>query len=107
MGKDEKKMTAYIDLEAAVSAVKGVIGDLDHECKSMMDFYCALRKIPAADVAPVVHAKPVLIFDDPFTGRRFTTCSNCNEKIGQRYRYCKHCGAKMTGGDDSEPFYRK
>ena len=98
---------AYIDQQAAVDAVKEVIGNLDHECKPMMDFYCALWNVPAADVALVVHAKAVMIFDDPFTGRRFTTCSNCNEKIGQRDRYCKHCGAKMAGGDDSEPLYRK
>ena len=29
------------------------------------------------------------------TGRRFTTCSNCNGKIGPKDRYCKHCGAQM------------
>lgn len=89
---------AYIDQKAAVDAVKKVIGNLDHECKPMMDFYSALWNVPAADVAPVVHAEPVMIFDDPFTGRRFTTCTHCNGKIGKRDRYCKHCGAKMDGG---------
>lgn len=45
---------AYIDQKAAVDAVKKVIGNLDHECKPMMDFYSALWNVPAADVAPVV-----------------------------------------------------
>lgn len=57
-----------------------------------------IDQMPAADVAPVVHAQPVLFFDDPFTGRRFTTCSNCDGKIGKRDRYCRHCGARMDGG---------
>ena len=89
---------AYIDQKAAVDSVKKVIGNLDHECKPMMDFYSALWNVPSADVAPVVHAEPVMIFDDPFTGRRFTTCSHCDGKIGKTDRYCKHCGAKMDGG---------
>lgn len=54
---EENRMAEYIDREAAVAAVKDVIGDLDHECKSMMDFYCALRKIQAANVAPVVRCR--------------------------------------------------
>lgn len=57
-----------------------------------------LRNAPAADVAPVVFSRPVRVFDDPFTGRRFTTCAHCDGKIGPRDRYCKHCGAKMHGG---------
>ena len=61
-------------------------------------FETLIESVPAADVAPVVHAEPVMIFDDPFTGRRFTTCSHCDGKIGKRDRYCKHCGAKMNGG---------
>ena len=51
---------AYIDQKAAVDAVKKVIGNLDHECKPMMDFYSALWNVPAADVAPVVHETPML-----------------------------------------------
>ena len=48
---------AYIDQKAAVDAVKKVIGNLDHECKPMMDFYSALWNVPAADVAPVVRCR--------------------------------------------------
>ena len=56
------------------------------------------REKTELDVAPVVFSRPVRVFDDPFTGRRFTTCAHCDGKIGPRDRYCKHCGAKMHGG---------
>ena len=97
-------MAEYIDLEAAVDAVKGVIGDLDHECKSMMDFYCALRKIPAADVAPVVNGHWMRT-PHCFMGKRCYECSKCysdpfwNEhRITEKYPRCPNCGAKMDGG---------
>lgn len=50
-------MAEYIDRKAAIAAVKLIIGDQDHECKAMMDFYHALWNIPAADVAPVVRCR--------------------------------------------------
>lgn len=55
---------------------------------------------PAADVAPVVHARwenysPVTI-----------KCSRCGHVIHDwRYsecKYCPNCGAKMNGGDEHE-----
>ena len=53
--------------------------------------------IPAADVRPVVYADPVRIFNDPYTGRMFTTCSRCTGKISPKDKFCKHCGADMRG----------
>lgn len=41
-------------------------------------------------------AEAVKIFDDPYTGRRFTTCSWCRDKISPKDKYCKHCGAKIV-----------
>lgn len=46
-------------------------------------------------VESVVHGRPVKIFNDPWTGRLFTTCSVCNGKISPKDDFCKHCGAKM------------
>lgn len=98
----------YIDQQAAVSAVREVIGNLDHECKPMMDFYSALWRVPAADVAPVVHGRWELIRGGEFTsafkcsvcGRR--VCVSCDSEktifyLKDRYPYC-NCGAKMDGG---------
>lgn len=95
-------MAEYIEREAILNRLNkvhmdnrpfdaGVQFGVDHAISCVIE-------APSADVAPVVHAEPVMIFDDPFTGRRFTTCSHCDGKIGKRDRYCKHCGAKMDGG---------
>ena len=54
-----------------------------------------LSDIPAADVRPAVYADPVRIFNDPFTGKMFTTCSRCSGKISPKDKFCKHCGADM------------
>lgn len=60
-----------------------------------------LEKLPAADVAPVVHGRWV-------DGK----CSNCGVDIPtddahdaifeNECRFCYYCGAKMDGGDSDE-----
>lgn len=52
-----------------------------------------LDKIPAADVAPVVHAKWENRMID---GQEKACCSRCGHP-NKQYRppYCPHCGAKM------------
>lgn len=42
-----------------------------------------------------VHARAVKRYTDPHTGLKYTTCSACEEKIGPRDTWCKHCGAKL------------
>ena len=100
-------MAEYIDREAAIAAVKLIIGDQDHECKAMMDFYHALWNIPAADVAPVLRGKNVTSMHpvDEFI------CSECGVDITDfcrydpkedacyeyEFKYCPYCGAKMDG----------
>ena len=63
-----------------------------------------LEKLPAADVAPVVHGRwemrPTGIATD--TGPEYKAyCTVCNEP-NKQYQppFCPHCGAKMDGGDD-------
>ena len=93
-------MAEYIDREAAIVAVKQIIGDQDHECKAVMDFYCALRNIPSANVAPVVHGWWEYIGTDE-KGHVFI-CSNCRNRIGldAEIDFCPNCGAKMDGDAD-------
>lgn len=59
-----------------------------------------IRKIPAADVAPVVHGEWC------WKGK-FKACSRCgsyvewNETLGANFwKYCPYCGAKMDGGNN-------
>ena len=56
-----------------------------------------IKQIPAADVVEVVHGSPVKVFEDPWTGKMFTTCSRCDGKISPKDKWCKHCGAKIDG----------
>lgn len=65
-----------------------------------------LEKLPAADVAPVVHGKWIVRFDGPYKRRR-CYCSHCGKHNGvggiaknQEKPYCPNCGAKMDGGDN-------
>lgn len=94
-------MAEYIDRKAAIAAVKLIIGDQDHECKAMMDFYHALWNIPAADVAPVAHGK--WEHDERYEDWADQyLCSVCKYRaltdgdyIHKLSAYCPTCGAKM------------
>ena len=61
----------------------------------------AIRKQPAADVAPVVHGR--WMHEETEGGFPTWKCSRCGH--GTNYDpngidlYCYHCGAKMDGGD--------
>lgn len=63
-----------------------------------------IKKLPAVDAAPVVHARWVWADDG------YCRCSNCTQKapVMTQYQdeptttmtdYCPHCGAKMDGGE--------
>lgn len=65
----------------------------------------AIRDIPAADVAPVLHGK----WESFAHGSNARTCSNChisqtvnvyNDEV--MYNYCPYCGAKMDGGKNND-----
>ncbi len=69
----------------------------DETKQILNDIIEQVRALPAADVAPVIHAK-WLDFSDPVLKWQFTCyCSNCHEKSIRRYPYCPGCGAKMDG----------
>lgn len=67
-------------------------GNYKEALKILLD---KIESIPAADVRLVVHARPVKFFNDPWTGKKYTTCSACDGKIGPKDNFCKHCGAMM------------
>lgn len=107
-------MAEYIEREAAVT----VCDKQYKECLRKSDFcgdtvawnICAdIKAIPAADVAPVVHAR----WDDSgrYTfpgGSTAVRCTKCgcalteSEYHLQNWNYCPVCGAKMDGGDSDE-----
>lgn len=85
-------MAEYIEREAFIEAVKDI---------PMWGSVAAMLadSIPAADVAPVVHAQWI---ED---GSGIIICPECKRGynlIAKYNHYCPHCGAKMDGGADHE-----
>ena len=57
-----------------------------------------INKIPAADVAPVVHGK----WDDSFDGITpvCSVCGHTHKCFNRTPNYCPNCGAKMDEASD-------
>lgn len=101
-------MAEFISREATIKRIKEVycIG-----CNSYNGVRCRacgtgdaidmIEDAPAADVAPVVHARWVSFLDgDHIMPERYYRCSRCGRVESRRQPYC-HCGAKMDGGADN------
>ena len=62
-----------------------------------------IEKLPAADVAPVVHGRWIERKSFHAEGGISATCSACQidvQYLGNPLKYCPHCNAKMDGGSD-------
>ena len=98
-------MTEYIERGHAVDAVLDVYCDTPDINLSCEKFEAAILKIPAADVAPVVHGRWEKSEDDYYS-LNLVKCSVCHEEWcfeidddvkDLNYNYCPNCGAKMDG----------
>lgn len=88
-------MAEYIEREAAIRVVNGQ-SSLTMTRSSLID---SISKLPAADVAPVVHGRWIALHDE------FCTCSICKYPVylmWDQTNYCPNCGAKMDGGNGDE-----
>lgn len=94
MGKKE-----YIEREAVLERLCG-----DDPSRMEDYYYNAIKDVPAADVAPVVHGEWLYEKDGCWQ------CSACKQShfmnISEGYHpicegcyYCPNCGAKMDGGN--------
>lgn len=77
-------------------------------CGDYAAAWSEIRKLPAADVAPVVHARWIHSrYEDCSEQFELVKCSQCNHEayaIAFYVRggnYCPVCGAKMDGGDSN------
>ena len=63
---------------------------------------CPIWKAPAADVAPVVHARWIYVEETLATSSGYC-CSACRRPrwispdVPEAFKYCPKCGAKMDG----------
>lgn len=74
-----------------------------HDSYSTMMMYEIADEIidaPAADVAPVVHGRWILVDTEKRTG----VCSNCNrqDSIDHLAKHCRFCGARMDLEEPNE-----
>lgn len=101
-------MAEYIGRDVAFNAITDLAGKASTRSayEAVWKSARALKKIPAADVAPVVHGRwemrPTGMATD--TGPEYKAyCTVCNEP-NKQYQppFCPHCGAKMDGGADHE-----
>jgi|GEM_PF-338470 hypothetical protein len=95
-------MSEYIDRQALLDAIPSTKEDKQISLfGAVADFISLVCDVPAADVAPVVHAHwKGYHTQDPY-------CSNCGfsydreeGEYAQTTDYCGNCGAKMDGGDN-------
>lgn len=95
-------MTDYIDREEALRHLI-LLFNLD----GMKGYFAVktddIRKIPAADVAPVVRGR-WLTWDEKFPGNAVgknlgVFCSVCGNHLDYSSPYCPNCGAKMDEED--------
>ena len=83
----------YISREAALTALQD--SDLFNTTERQLR---AIRELPAADVAPVVHGQWV---DNGIPDSILNGCSVCGFTCGSSsFFYYPNCGAKMDGGND-------
>lgn len=86
-------MPDYIEREKALKLIESA----ETWGWSNNTLYDEMKNLPAADVAPVVHAKwAEVMFRDRFNARYWEyLCSSCNRYANREYDYCPNCGAKM------------
>ena len=83
-------MDDYISREAALTALQD--SDLFNTTERQLR---AIRELPAADVAEVVHGRWIWNEEGEIDWEQFYRCSNCGEKEYWESNFCPNCGAKM------------
>lgn len=105
-------MAEYIEREAAIDAIMKVyVRTAGYKARErVFEAKEAVHRLPAADVAPVVHGQWIIGVDnDDFDVK----CSKCEwtdifevagiaavERIAKAMHYCPNCGARMDGDSD-------
>ena len=93
----------YIEREAMVEIITMLKSEIDGKC--MMDDEALLyfiKKMPAADVAPVKHGHWVKEKPDVLIYWHCSVCKNCYYLEEPNANYCPNCGAKMDGGEEND-----
>ena len=95
-------MDEYIERGAAIDAVTAVyVRTAGYKTRERVwETREAIQKLPASDVAPVVHGR--WIEQEKYTFGVMYDCSICGNRIldnGHSWNYCPNCGARMDGAE--------
>ena len=96
-------MAEYIELEAAFNAITDLAGKASTRSayEAIWKSARALKKIPAAGVAPIVRTRWAHLGGEewccPVCGFVLTTEGSWDKPTK---KYCEDCGAKMDGGEE-------
>ena len=88
--KETNHADEYISREAALTALQD--SDLFNTTERQLR---AIRELPAADVAEVVHGRWIWNEEGEIDWEQFYRCSNCGDKEYWESNFCPNCGAKM------------
>lgn len=96
---NNEKMSGYIKKSALAEELLNlaIAGKDKIKISSVINM---IEGLPAADVAPVVHARWRFYGEDGH-GYGLWRCSHCRNVTGEKYAkaYCPFCGARMDGED--------
>ena len=72
---------------------------IENYCEGLYEATELVDDIPAADVAPVRHARWLEVREKRLFGEHYFICSNCKSRNGLMipFNYCNNCGCKMDG----------
>lgn len=98
-------MAEYIEREAAIDAIMKVyVRTAGYKARErVFEAEEAVHRLPAADVAPVVHGHFVHDGQLYVGGLDWFHCSSCGRLVAgaeARFDYCPWCGARMDGDSD-------
>ena len=94
-------MKTYIEREATLWHKRVMIGsDWSGEYSAEAVLVEDINKLPAADVAEVVHGRWIYK-GASVDGKRVYECSACHNDIYATGPYCKECGCKMDKEDET------
>ena len=86
-------MPEYISREAAIARMTAL--EVTNPSTTLTDARRTLADMPAADVAPVVHAKWIPFHSQAAGDIQY--CSACDVGFDAPMGFCPHCGARMDG----------
>ena len=88
-------MAEYIEREALLEDIQAAVenGGMGSIVAGALKRY--VTRVPAADVAEVVHGRWIWNEEGEIDWEQFYRCSNCGDKEYWESNFCPNCGAKM------------